>query len=463
MTAAARAGITVLGAAAAFVTMLALCAWAGAQPPPAIAAAILAIGLGRRDDGARGLVSFARGAAELVAVALAAAGVGLLLHAVPIAGAATFVVLLALSVWLRNFGRRWRTVGAVIALPFIALLVVPVGPIHARGGPLIDLVLVITAGLVAYAFATAGALLVRRVDGAHDDARPERERGERARRPGLSVPTRMALQMATALAAAFALGFTLVPGHAGWCVLTAFIVCVGARGRGDALYKAALRLGGAIGGTAVALIVARVWAPSGVAEAIVVFAVLYLGLWLRDRSYAYWAAAMTLIFALLARTNGTLELDAFAVRLEAILAGAICGVAAAWFVTPIRTESVVRRYLADALVAFDDVIAHAHLADDEHPRRVAHFTWRLAELDRLAPPLRWHRRIVRTPVDHPAAWIAAAGALRPHARAVASPSTRGAIRRAIGVSRRAIGERVAIGDALTALHAQLEQKALEES
>ncbi len=462
MNAAARAGVTVLGAVAAFVTTLGLCAWAGAQTLPAIDAAILAIALGRREHPAR-LAAVAVGALRLVLVALAAAGVGLLLRAAPIAGAATFVVLLALSVWLRNFGPRWRAVGALLALPFVALLVVPGGPAHARGGPLVDLALVVAAGLVAYAFATAAALLVRRIDGSTDDAPAEREAGERARRPGMSVPTRMALQMATALAAAFAVGFVLVPEHVGWCVLTAFIVCVGARGRGDAFYKAVLRLGGAIGGTAVALIVSRIWAPSGVAQAIVVFAVLYLGLWLRDRNYAYWAAAMTLIFALLSPASGTLALDAFAVRLEAILAGAICGVAAAWFVTPIRTESVIRRYLADVLLAFDDVIAHAHLADDEHPRRVAHFAWRLAELDRLAPPVRWHRRIVRQPVDHPADWIAAAGALRPHACAVEAAATRGAIRRAIGVSRRAIGERVAIGDALTALHAQLAQKEREKT
>ncbi len=462
MNAAARAGITLLGAVAAFVTMLGLCAWAGAQPQPAIGAAILAIALGRRDGGTPSLARVAAGALRLVAVALAAAGVGLVLHALPIAGAAVFVVVLALSVWLRNFGARWRAIGTLIALPFIALLVLPGGPAHARGGPPVDLALVIAAGLVAYAFATAASVLRR--DGPASDAPAGNARGERKPRPGLPVPTRMALQLATALTAAFAVGFAFFPGHAGWAVLTAYIVCAGARGRGDAFYKAVLRLGGALAGTAAALAVTSVWAPSGVAEAIVVFAALYLGLWLRDRNYAYWAGAMTLIFALLSRTSGPLTAEVFAVRLEAILAGAVCGVAAAWFVMPIRTEAVIRRYLADALLAFDEVIAHAHLADADHPRRVAHFEERIAELDRVAPPVRWHRRVFRSRADHPAGWIDAAGALRPHARAVEAAAKRGAIRRAIGVSRRAIAthgapdappERVPISDALASLHANL--------
>jgi len=462
VNAAARAGITLLGVVASFVTMYALCAWAGAQPQPAIGAAILAIALGRREGDTPSLPRIAAGAVRLVVIALAAAGVGLLLHAFPIAGAAAFVVALALSVWLRNFGPRWRALGTVIALPLIALLVLPAGPAHARGGPPVDVALVIAAGLVAYAFATTASLLRR--DRTPGDAPAEVARGERQPRPGVPVPTRMALQLATALAAAFAVGFAFFPGHVGWAVLTTYIVCAGARGRGDAFYKAVLRLGGAIGGTAAALLVTNVWAPSGVAEAIVVFAVLYLGLWLRDRNYAYWAGAMTLIFALLSRTSGPLTADVFAVRLEAILAGAVCGVAAAWFVMPIRTEAVIRRYLADALLAFDEVIAHAHLGDAEHPRRVAHFERRLAELDRIAPPVRWHRRVFRRGDDHPAAWIDAAGALRPHARAVEAAAKRGAIRRAIGVSRRAIAthgapdappERVAIGDALASLHANL--------
>jgi len=285
---------------------------------------------------------------------------------------------------------------------------------------------------------------------------------ERPRRAGPSVPARMALQLAVALAAAFAVGFAVFPGHAGWTVLTAFIVCSGARGRGDAFYKAVLRLGGALAGTVAALLFTLIWTPAGIGEAVLIFGVLYLGVWLRERNYAYWACAMTLIFALLSRPGATFGPEAFAERLEAILAGAICGVAAAWFVMPIRTVDVIRRRLADALVAFDDVVAHAHVAE-EHPARLARFEHHLAELDGVAAPVRWHRRVFasRAQPDHPARWIELAHELRRHAETVAAHPNRAAIRRAVGISRRAIAhhgaadappERVPIGTALAGVH-----------
>ncbi len=464
MNAAARAAAIVLAAVASFATMYAVCAWAGAQPAPAVASAILTIALARRSH-ASGLAALAVGALRLAGVALAAAAVGWLLITVPLAGAVVFVVAMGLSVWLRNFGTRGRVAGAVLALPFVALLVVPFAPAHARGGPAADIALTIAGGLIAFAFVTLAARFTHD-DAAEPDARAEAASSERKRRPGMSVPTRMALQMVAALGAAFVVGFTLVPAHVGWTVLTAFIVCSGARGRGDAFYKAVLRLGGAIAGTLVALVLATVWTPHGLAEAVVVFGALYLGLWLRERNYAYWAAAMTLIFALLAHGDGVLTLAAFGARLEAILAGAVCGVAAAWFVTPIRTVSVIRRSLADALLAFDDVVANGHAADPERPMRLARFERRLAELDRVAPPVRWHRRIagLRAGPDHPAAWLDLAAGLRPHAPGAAERPDRGAIRRAIGVSRRAIAshgaaepgpDHVPIGVALAKLHETL--------
>ena len=465
MSAASRAGVTLLSVIASFATTYALCRWAGAKLQPAIGAAILALALARR-AGPERVSHAATGALRLTMIALAASGVGWLLQSHPPIGAAIFVVALSLSVWVRNFGRRWRAAGAVIALSFVALLVIPAGPARARGGPLVDLALIVAAGLIAYACATAVHVLVRRVDASHALQATNVERDERKRRPGMTAPTRMALQLAVALTAAFVVGFTVFPAHVGWTALTAFIVCSGARGRGDAFYKAVLRLAGALAGTIVAVVLTKVWDPSGFTEVVVIFAVLFLGLWLRDRNYAYWAGAMTLVFALLSQSGGALAFDVVAARLEAILAGGICGVAAAWFVLPIRTESVVRRYLADALLAFDEVVAHAHLADAEHPQRLARFEQRLADLDRVAPPVRWHRRVFafRQRPDHPAGWIDLASDLRPHARAVEQPAKRGAIRRAIGASRRAVAdhgaaepqpERVPIGDALAMLHATL--------
>jgi hypothetical protein len=158
-------------------------------------------------------------------------------------------------------------------------------------------------------------------------------------------------------------------------------------------------------------------------------------------------------------------------RLEAIFAGAVCAVVAAWFVTPITTEAVIRRRLADALLALDDVVVHAGAEAAEHARRLASFEHHMNELERAAPPVRWHRRLfaARVRPEHPAHWIDLAGGLRPHAHSVATHRNRGAVRRAIGASRRAIAqhgappeaapEAVPVTVSLTALHETLRSDA----
>jgi len=283
----------------------------------------------------------------------------------------------------------------------------------------------------------------------------------------MRVSTRMALQMAVASALAFAVGFALFPGHWGWAVLTAFIVCSGARGRGDAAYKGVLRLIGALAGTAGAAVLARIWMPSGVLEALAIFAALYVGLWWREVNYAIWACAMTLVLALLAGGNGA-NVGMLGVRLEAIVAGALCAVVAAWFVFPIKTTDIVRARLAYALAALDEFVQHAHTDAEQKSGKLAMFEEQLGELERVAPPLRWHRRLGNHP-EHPARWIDLAAGLRARARAYGEgveppPARRGAIRRAIGASRWALAkhgtsdgaESLPVGAALSKLHETLE-------
>ena len=207
----------------------------------------------------------------------------------------------------------------------------------------------------------------------------------------LSVSTRMALQMLVALALAFAIGMLAFGRHWPWVVLMAFIICSGAVGRGDAIYKGLLRLGGAVGGTLIAAMVSRI-PLTGVESATLIFVVLFFGIWLRGINYAYWAACATLIFALLQGSAGVDPLPLFAIRLLAIVVGALCAIAATWFVYPVRTEHVIRRRVGDALIA---------LRDGQGTRALAHH---VAQLDRVAAPVRLHRRVFGEPkaAKHPA-------------------------------------------------------------
>jgi hypothetical protein len=159
----------------------------------------------------------------------------------------------------------------------------------------------------------------------------------------------MALQMAAALAGAFAAGRSAFGFHWTWTVLTAFIVSSGNRGRGDVTQKAVLRIGGAVGGTLIATVLANAFPAHDNWSVVVIFAVLAVAVWLRPISYAFWAAGMTAALALLYGFFGEQGSHLLLERLEGILLGAVIAVAAAWLVLPIRNVDVIRRHLAIAL------------------------------------------------------------------------------------------------------------------
>ena len=202
----------------------------------------------------------------------------------------------------------------------------------------------------------------------------------------MTSSSKMALQMLVALALAFAIGMPLFHEHWAWVVLSAFIVCSGAIGRGDAIYKGALRVAGAIAGTFAAAAMNRIGLPGGTTAGIIIFAVLFLGMWLRQINYAYWAACATVIFALLQGTGGAPPFSLFVLRVGCIVIGALCAIAATWFVFPIRTEQVVRRRVADALAAMRDVVKGEAEHDLDH---------HVAQLDRIAPSALRHRTLIR--------------------------------------------------------------------
>jgi len=442
------AAVTLVGVIISFLVSYALCAWAHAAAAPAVLAAIMTISLARR-SAKSGWAHLGETLLTVALVAPAATGVALLFHIVPIAGALVFTAGMFASVWLRNFGPLARQIGALISLPLLALIIVP-GRANAPGGPLVDFLLFAGAGVIAFAVAAGvgvlrGATLPSALRQAQDDRGARGDKGDEAK-PGLSVATRMAWQMAAALGLAFVVGFAAFPGHWGWVVVTAFIVAVGARGRADGVHKGVMRLVGALAGTLGAVALGAVRLPGGPPEAAIIFAVLFVALWLRERNYAYWAAGVTLILALLSGGGDHVSAAFLELRLAAILAGAICAVAALWFVFPIRSEGVIRLRLARALAALDDLVAHGHLPPAETAEKYALYQAGMHEVTTLEAPLRWHSVLFRVPADaeHPARWIAGAVAVQgaiaqlPGDRLL-EESDRTALRRAIGLTRRAIG------------------------
>ncbi|HEY1976615.1 MAG TPA: FUSC family protein [Candidatus Baltobacteraceae bacterium] len=354
-----RALHTITAVVVAFVATYALCVRAGTGPAPAILSAALCVGLMRRPDELTSR-SVSKKIVTLPVVALAAGLIGLAFLRLPWMGALLFTAGVASSVALRGYGERGASIGRAIALPLLTMLVVPVA-IDPRAGIAVTTLLVVAAALVAILSAATVAYLTRSAS-VPQKARPARKPADGA----MSVPVKMAWQMLVALALAFSIGMTAFAAHWPWVVLSAFIVCSGAIGRGDALYKALLRLAGAVGGTFAAAVVAHASLPNPATNAALIFVVLFAGIWLRQMNYAYWAACATLIFALLQGSQAENETSLFGLRVLCILIGALCGVVAVWFVYPIRTEQVVRRRVADALGAMRDALGGSEFDPEYH-------------------------------------------------------------------------------------------------
>jgi hypothetical protein len=359
---------------------------------PIVLAVVLAISLPRQHRHAAGFGGFA----AAVAATVLAGGVGWLLAGpVPVLGDVAFVLVVAGAIAVRRFGPTATSLGVVATMPMIGLLVVPVAPRGPAGVPVLAATAVVTVVCVGLT-----SMLARRTGFLPAPAaapvwtppsRPERRR--------LQPADRMALQMAIGLAAAFVVGRLVFGPHWSWVALTAYVVAGGARSRGDVLHRGLERIGGAAAGTTLAALAGLVFAPGSPWPVVAIFVVLAVASWLRQQSYAWWAAGVTTIVALLAGFLGQDAAELLPVRLLAIVAGGALAVAAAWFVLPIRTSAIVRRRVADALAVLQDLLA------EPHEENRARFTGALERLGEIAPSLRAHRRLrrlLRRPGPHAA-------------------------------------------------------------
>ncbi len=356
-------------------------------------------------------------------VAIAASEVGTLLIQHPTLGDALYVAAVSGAIWVRRFGSHLAKAGTLVTLPFVAMLITPAVPGVSHGSVL----WAAAAGVIAYFWVAVIHVAAER---ASFSARPAAASpasllppaattaSQRPASRRLAASTRMAVQMAVALAAAFAAGRALFGVHWSWLVMTAFIVCSGNRGRGDVVYKSALRITGAAAGTIAATLIAGTFAPGANASVVVIFAIIALATWLRPLSYAFWAAGITSVLALLYGYFGETGTTLLAHRLEGIAIGAAIAIAASWFILPIRTKDVMRRRTADALAALSSVVAAITTNPTELPARALRFEQAVDQLDQIAKPLEAHRLLSRPlrPGPHAADAFAAARSARASVR-----------------------------------------------
>jgi Fusaric acid resistance protein-like len=330
----------------------------------------------------------------LPGVAVVAWGVGYLMSRHPDAGDALFVAAMAGSVWGRRLGVRAGQAARLIVSPLIAVLIVGAGGPGQAGVGWVALIALVACGWVTV-FGLLAARAGLAAPGVRAAAAGARGTGRGWRRPrSWPASTRMALQLGVALGAAFVLGRIIWPDHWAWVVLTAFLVCSGARGRGDVLLKGVLRVAGAAAGTAVAAGIAGTIGPRADVTVVLMFVALAVATWLREYSYAYWAGIITAVLSLLYGWFGQSPDGLLQTRLLGILLGAALGIGASWLILPVRTGDVLRRRSADAVAAIGAVIC----ADrDDHAalrRGQAAFERSVLLLDQIAQPLRAQRLLL---------------------------------------------------------------------
>jgi hypothetical protein len=436
-----EAAMTMLAAIATMLCALAI----DPEPGPTVMAVVLSLVLSRShlDLDVKGRVD---AAIALPLVSLAALAVAALMHHFPWLGALAFVAGMSVSIWLRRFGPLVRRAASLIALPFVVILTTPYIP-TTRASPLLALFVPVIVAELALLWVSAVHLLGRRW-GWLPPARARKIAAAETPNAGAMRPvasTRMAIQMAVALSIAFIVGFVFFAERWAWLVLTAYIVGSGNQGRLDVAYKSVLRVLGAAAGTVLALGFAFHVGSHDATTVVLILAAVFLGVWLRPLGYAWWALFVTLALSLLQGFQGPSAQQMLGLRVEEIVIGAIIGVAAAWFVLPVRSTDVMRRRVADVLALLADAFDPATPA-----RESDQFFAAIERMQKVAPAFRASRLLTRRYRSiQPADWVDALLACRePAASLIATGETPGAVRKAITAARKAMREPAEIQPAL---------------
>lgn len=386
-----------LAVLASYATALALKHVAGLGIDVVIQSVVLALSLARTQQGVdlgHRLTSFV----AMPILAVGAAQVGVLLATDANIGDGVFLVAVSGLIWIRRFGPTAGRLATMATLPLVSILILQGSPVTASAQDnswWAGVVALIAAFWVFALQLLAGASGL----GPRTSLRAAREvlsRRESTRARGqarIAPTTRMAAQMGVAIGVAFAAGRLIWPSHWTWTVLTAFIVCSGARGRGDVIHKGALRILGAGVGTVLGTVIAGTFAPLDRMSIVVIFAVLAVATWLRPLGYAYWAASVTAVLSLLYGYFGESATGLLHARLEAILLGAVIGIAASWLVLPVRNRDVLRRRLANVLADLSDLLKPGLRDSTTLARQQASFDHSAQQLEQIARAFEAHRRL----------------------------------------------------------------------
>ncbi|MEV5746481.1 FUSC family protein [Actinoallomurus sp. NPDC052308] len=393
----------------------------------AVPAVIFAFTVARRPGGEPVPEKF-MAAAALSVFAGASVWLGSQMAGHPVVGGAVFVLLMAGSIWARRFGAAVTRLGALVPLALIAsLLSAGSGTGRMAWWPVCGWMALV--GLSAFVWVRVVRRVAERLTGLPGSQPGQAPAKRSAQRAGLSTRTRMVLQMAVALTAAFSFGHLLFGEHWQWCVISAMVVSLGTVGRGDLALKGIERGLGAMAGTLLAALVAAVAEPHGTTSIVLIFVVLAVASTLRSYNYAFYAAGITTALSLFYGYFGESAQHLLLIRLQALVLGAVLAVAVGWFLVPVRTSDALRARLGATLGALGSLL-DARLDGAPTAKALAAFDAAASSLDSSARSHRLYRTAARklcaghgiTPADAGEALLATRGPV--YALAAGEPGPR---------------------------------------
>ncbi|MEJ8280701.1 FUSC family protein [Pseudonocardia spirodelae] len=170
---------------------------------------------------------------------------------------------------------------------------------------------------------------------------------------GLALHTRQAVQVGVATSLAIVVGELISPARWYWAVIAAFVVFAGTASRGDVLSRGWARAVGTAGGVVAGMLLALVVAGDVVASLVLLFACVFLALYLVRISQAMMAFWITAVLALLYGVIGQFSVATMVLRVEETVVGGALGMLAAYLVLPTRSRTAFAEALDAALTAVD--------------------------------------------------------------------------------------------------------------
>ncbi len=153
---------------------------------------------------------------------------------------------------------------------------------------------------------------------------------------------RIALRVTLASALAMGGGMMVSPQRWFWAVMTTYVVFLGARSRGDTIFKGVERLAGTLLGLVGGVFIASLLAGDPVTEIAVLLAAVFGMYYLFQVSYTLGIFCVTMLLGLLYSLLGASLEPLLVLRLEETAIGAVAAMAVAALVLPVRTRDQVR-------------------------------------------------------------------------------------------------------------------------